>query len=345
MALDTVMVPLRIRFRSDNGEGETEGGEMCASGALQQTASGWVLTYRELGQGPDAPGAAVRIEMRASDEVRMERRGEASSSTHYVQGRETDMRYDVLGNTLSMRVFSHTVRWKVLGAQGSVLLRYALTFSQGQSLRHVVEIHIGALGCPAVTGDELFEQARGLLQGALGKDFGFLRWADDPSGGMLITDAGRLAQRRGRPAEGAVRALTRSGWNLREADGLFFLDPPQSAYCRALDARHVMPLEQGAWVEGQAGTWQAACAGLLRQLPDEDPAAADDAVRRMLREAWKHTAQNTEQLDAWLRAWGRTWAVRMRNGDATGQYACGVLLQRCLWQQGYDVPCEALACL
>lgn len=345
VALDTVTIPLRIRFRSDNGDGQAESGEMRATGALEQTDFGWVLAYREPGEGEDAPGAAVRMEMRAANEVWMERRGEASSSAHYVQGQESDMLYDVLGNTLAMRVLSHTVRWAVIQAQGSILLRYTLSFSQEESLHHRIEIRMGEAGSPTVTGEELFEQARGLLQRVLGKEFGFLRWLDDTSDALLITDAGRRAEKRGRAAEGedAVQALTHAGWRVQQTDGLWRLDPPQSAYHRALAARHVMPLEAGedAWADGQAAAWQAVCAGLLRQPPDGSSTADDDAMRRMLREAWKHTAQQTDQLEAWLRARSRTWAERMRNGGATGQYACGVLLQRCLWQQGYDVPREA----
>ena len=191
----------------------------------------------------------------------------------------------------------------------------------------------------AEEGFELMAGARALLDAMLGSRWGFVRWADREDA-LLATDAGRAAARRGIECAPIFEALTRAGWSAIAEKGLWLLDPPEEAFRCVLRAR---PLPAGAasaaWRDGDLGELQAACVIMLRGGSDqEDEASLDEPVRALIREAWKRLDGPPERVNRWMREAVKRFAVARRSGAFTGEYACGVLLERYLRRMGCGLP-------
>ncbi|MCL2545463.1 MAG: DUF1934 domain-containing protein [Clostridia bacterium] len=344
--MERFAVALRIRYGQRDGEELLSEGEARAEGELSRAAGGWLLRYKE----PDASNESNAVEMALLDgEVRMRRFAGGSarvlSEASYREGVEAPMRYEVDGYSLSLAVYPQTVRWRVDPPFADVRLKYLLK-AAGARLLHEVYIEAGSFeslgGCD---GWELKAQARAALNGALGARWGFVRRADREDA-LLVTDAKRAAERLGIDPAPIREGLEGAGWQVKEAEGLWWLDPPEEAFCRALRARRLGGPAKGsgfyAWRDGDLGELQGACAILLRGGPPrwESPGKAllDGPARALIRGAWKHLSGPPARVNRWMREAARRFAVARREGAFAGEYACGVLLERYLWRMGCGLP-------
>jgi len=257
--MERCAVTLRIRYSQRDGEELLSEGETRAEGELARTLEGWLLRYME-------ETDAVEITL-LDGEVRMRRLDGGArvlSEASYREGVEAPMRYEAAGYSLALTVYPQKVCWRVGAASADVHLVYQLQTAGSQWLLH--EVHIETEGWD---GPALKAWARTLLNGALGAHGGFLRWADREDA-LLVTDAERAAARQGIGSAPIREGLVRAGWRVKEVEGLWWLDPPEEAFCRALRVRSLPddPADdpaRNAWRDGDLGELQAACAALLRK--------------------------------------------------------------------------------
>lgn len=333
--MERYAVALRIRYCQRDEEGTVSEGETWAEGELTRAAEGWTLRYRE----PEN-----EVEMSLLDgEVGMRRfaggTARVVSEAVYRVGVEAPMRYEAAGYHLSFVLRPQVVCWRVEPPFVEVRLEYLLQVAGSQWVRH--EVRVESEGCE---GQDFRTRARALLEGALGARWGFVRWADREDA-LLVTDAGRIAARRGMASESILEEFTRAGWRVwqteDQAGGLWWLDPPEEAFQKALRARWV-PAERPfhGWRDGDLGELQALCATLLRSNPPKEKkeATLGEPFRALLREVWKHLDGPPASVNRWMRQATRRFAVARRNGDFTVEYAYGVLLARYLRRTGCGVP-------
>jgi len=309
-------VILRIRYDQHEGEALLDQGEAWAEGQLARTGDGWLLRYKE---------AEAEAEMLLLDgQVQMRRFAEGSrqvlSEGSYREQVEATMRYEAEGYSLSLAVYPQRVLWCVEPPFADVCLEYLLKIADAQGLRH--RIRIQTEGCE---GGALKARARTLLG-----DCGFVRWADDEDA-LLVTDAGRAAKRRGIDEAPIRKGLEQRGWHVNETEGLWWLDPPEEAYHRALRARS-MPGDQ-PWQNGALGELQAMCNVMLQGGPPKEAPLTEQA-RATIRKAWKSFYGSPEQVFRSVRTLTRRFAQARRRGVFAAEYACGVLLARYLRRLG-----------
>jgi len=340
-------VALRVRYSQRDGEELLSHGEVQAEGLLARAAGGWLLRYKEPVEPEGRAGEPNEVEVTLLDgEVRMRRFATGAarvlSEASYRERVEAPMQYEVDGYSLSLAVHPRVVRWRVDPPCADVRLEYLLK-AAGAQLLHEVHIETrGPGGFEGCDGWELKAQVRALLNGALGACWGFVRRADCEDA-LLVTDAARAAARQGVDSAPIREQLVRAGWRVREAGDLWWLDPPEEAFGRALRARRLAGPNRKdpafyAWQDGDLGELQAACAALLRAGIPQEEAPVSEPARAMIRGAWKHLCGPPARVNRWMREAARRFAAARREGASAGEYACGVLLERYLWRMGCGLP-------
>ncbi|MCL2811938.1 MAG: DUF1934 domain-containing protein [Clostridia bacterium] len=312
--MERYSVALRIGYQQQEGEVTLSEGETLAEGELMCSSDGWLLCYQE---------AEAEVEMLLLDgEVQMRRFAVGSrqvlSEVSYREQVEAPMRYEGFGYSLAFAVYPQKVVWCVEPPFVDVCLEYLLKTADSQELRH--KVCIESDGCE---GWQLKAQAQALLNETLGARWGFVRWADCEDT-LLVTDAGRAAERQGIDSVPIREALLFKGWRVKEAEGLWRLDPPDEAFHRALRARS-KPGDH-TWQNGVLGELQAMCFVLLQNGAPQETALNQQA-RGVLRQAWKDLHGPPEQVHQSMRQMARRFAQGRRSGIFVGEYACGVLLE------------------